>query len=295
MVKVALPAGDTPIARLTEAALRERGHDTVADVASADVVVDVGVDLADTRRAVAAAGTGGVQRYVLLSTATVYGAWPANPVPIPETAPLRPHPDFAPAVEAAEAERLVAEWGAGAPGRRTAVLRPAVVAGRRPLEGIASVLAGGGARPLQVVAEEDVASAVAVVVDRDLDGAFNVAPDGSIPPETVDELVGAPPRLGPLERVAELWPRLRRSHVPGVAAYLEHPWVVANDRLRAAGWQPATTNEEALVAASRPSWWRDVSPKRRQELALGVAGAGVVGLVVAVLLGARRVARRRRA
>ena len=35
----------------------------------------------------------------------------------------------------------------------------------------------------------------------------------------------------------------------GLLPYTVHPWVVANDRLRAAGWTPTFTNEEALLLA----------------------------------------------
>jgi len=60
-----------------------------------------------TRRLLNAASAAGVRHLVVLSTATVYGAWPNNPVPITEDAPLRPVPDFAYAVGHAEVEQLV--------------------------------------------------------------------------------------------------------------------------------------------------------------------------------------------
>jgi hypothetical protein len=62
---------------------------------------------------------------------------------------------------------------------------------------------------------------------------------------------------------------------------------VANDRLRAEGWVPTHTNEEALVAVSDASW-RDVSPRRRQELALGASAAVVVGAAVGAVALLRR-------
>jgi hypothetical protein len=70
-----------------------------------------------------------------------------------------------------------------------------------------------------------------------------------------------------------------------------HPWVIANDRLRAEGWEPASSNEEAYVSAHRASPWATLSPRRRQELALGAAGLAIVG---SLALGATALARRRR-
>ena len=62
-------------------------------------------------------------------------------------------------------------------------------------------------------------------------------------------------------------------------------WLVANDRLKAEGWQPTVTNEQAFVAGTETRWWQLLTPKRRQELALGLAGVvSAVGVATAVLL-----------
>jgi hypothetical protein len=63
--------------------------------------------------------------------------------------------------------------------------------------------------------------------------------------------------------------------------------------LRAEGWVPRRTSEQAYVAGTEAKWWTLLSPKRKQELTLGVSVAGgVLGLVFAAVV-ARRVARRR--
>ena len=51
------------------------------------------------------------------------------------------------------------------------------------------------------------------------------------------------------------------------------------------------TNEQAYVEGTEAKWWTMITPKRRQELALGGMIAltlGVVGLVVALVRRARR-------
>ena len=72
----------------------------------------------------------GITKIVRVSTAAVYGAWPGNPVPLTEDAPLRPNPGFGPAVQGAEVERMLAEWREGVPGAVTTTLRAAPVLGR---------------------------------------------------------------------------------------------------------------------------------------------------------------------
>ena len=129
---------------------------------------------------------------------------------------------------------------------------------------------------------------------RRLDGPFNVAPDGWIPGDEVRALAGVPRVRVPdpvARRVA--WTRWKLGlspTPPGLLPYTVHPWVIANDRLKAAGWAPTSTNEEAYVAGHRPAPWATVSPQRRQELALGGAAAALAG----VALGATALVRRAR-
>ena len=82
---------------------------------------------------------------------------------------------------------------------------------------------------------------------------------------------------------------------PELLPYTVFPWVVANDRLRADGWTPAATNEEAFVASHQAGPWATLSPRRRQELALGVSGVVIVGAAVGVVALVRRRRRRRAA
>ena len=252
-----------------------------------------------TRRLLDAAGGAGVDHVVVLSSATVYGAWPDNPVPLTEDAPIRPTPGFACAARRAEVERLVAEWKDAHPGTTATVLRPAVALAEREGTWMARALrAAAGIRagddpPAQFLHLDDLASAVAIARAARLDGPFNVAPDGWIPGERVRALAGPRPRIRLTERAASrvasgAWSLRVGPIPPGLLAYTLHPWVVANDRLRAAGWQARHSNEEAFVAGHEASPWSDLSPKRRQELALGGAGALVAGVAAGVTMFLRR-------
>ena len=117
-----------------------------------------------------------------LSSATVYGAWPDNQIPLTEDSPLRPNPEFAYAVGKAEAERALAEWAEDHPDTRVAVLRPAVTVGSpEPLyEALGATRApgaGDGRRPVQYLHVDDLADAVILAWERRLSGVYNVAPD----------------------------------------------------------------------------------------------------------------------
>lgn len=257
------------------------------------------VNVDGTRRVLAAAAAVGVRKVVRVSPATVYGAWPNNPVPLTEDAPLRPNSAFVPAVHAAEIERLLAEWRQEHPDVVVTTLRSAPVLGpaaerlpSRMLLGRPPLAVRGAAPPVQAVHLDDLVAALVHVVHNDHPGVFNVAADGWLESTAARALLPRRPIALPaeaLERALDLTWRTGLSDVPpGVVPYLMHPWVVANDRLRATGWAPRHTNEEAIADGLAA-----LGPPPSRARAWVIAAGGVVG---AVVLGrvARRMLRRRR-
>jgi len=257
------------------------------------------------RRVLDAASAVSAQHVVLLSSATAYGAWANNPVPLTEDAPLRPNPGVPIAYEKAELERTAAEWRDAHPGATVAMLRPTVTVSSTGHNGwLAQALARSTSLPItddeppaQFLDVSDLATAVDLARRARLDGPRNVAPDGWISGDTVRALAGGPPPVRLPERLAVRLAGMRwrwglAPTPPALLPFTVHPWVVANDRLRADGWEPLSTNEEAYVGAHRAGPWATLSPRRRQELALGAAGVAVAGLAVGAVALLRRRARR---
>jgi nucleoside-diphosphate-sugar epimerase len=264
------------------------------DAAAARANVDA------TRRLLDAAADVGARSVVVVSSATAYGAWENNPVPLTEEAPLRPNPGFAYGLHKAEVERVCGEWTDDHPHTRIALLRPAPAVGEdgsswlaRALQGLAVLRSAPDAPPAQFLHLDDLSSAVVHAGREQLDGAFNVAPGGYISAEEVRALAGGawalpvPDRL--VRRLSRLTRELHRGEIPeGLEPYLRHPWVVANDKLVATGWSPAHTNEQAFVAAHRPSRWTEMSPHQRQNTALALSGAAVAAAAAGVVAIIRR-------
>lgn len=278
---------------LPETEMKERFEGAAA-------LVQLGGGVEETRALLDAAGAVGVRHAVLLSSATVYGAWQSNPVPLTEDATVRPNPQFEFAVRAAERERLAAEWATEHPGSTVALLRPAVPVAEGETGWLADALRAAALvravsdddPPAQYVHLDDVATAVALAATAPLDGVFNVAPDGWISGEQLGALA-ALPRLRLPDRFARAvanarWSLGSGSAHPGLVPYTTHPWVVANDRLRAVGWSPLWTAEEAYVAGHPPAPWSSLSPQRRQEIALAATGASLLGVAAAAAALLRR-------
>lgn len=252
------------------------------------------------RRVLEAASSVGTTHLVVLSSALTYGAWANNPVPLTEDAPLRPNPGVAAASEKADVELAVAEWRDAHPDATATILRPTVVVSASGNGWLAKALARSTSLPVaedeppaQFLDVADLAAAVDLARRARIDGVRNVAPDGWIDGDMVRALAGGPPRVRLPERLAlrvagARWRWGLSRTPPELLPYTVHSWVVANDRLKADGWEPAATNEEAYVGAHQAGPWATISPRRRQELALGAAGALILGGVVGVAALIRR-------
>ena len=286
------------------------GADSVVHLASTVTAgtlnpAEVELEAALLHRVLDALDSAAVPHLVVMSSAMVYGAWRDNPVPITEDAPVRPNPDFDWALQRHRLEKLAQQWGL-APGRAVTILRPCAVVAEDRLGQLANTLraarsgvAADGDPPVQYLHADDLAAAVVTSVNVGYDGILNAAPDGWIPPDTLAELEGPRPRLRAPSHLVRILSALRwRSGLaptpPGVVPYTTHPWVVANDRLRALGWRAAYSNEEAWVVSHEPHPLETLPARRRQELLLAAAVALVAGVLVAAGLAIRALHRRRR-
>jgi nucleoside-diphosphate-sugar epimerase len=256
-----------------------------------------------TERVLNAAAEANIAQLVFVSSAVVYGAWPDNPVPLTEDAPLRPHPEFGYSEAKIEMERAITVWKRKH-SASVSVLRPVVTLGHPESRSwLSAVVApslvdrlGHGLPVLQYVHVEDVAEAVVHSLRRDLDGIFNVGPDDWLQSEQAHELLGPNLRL-PIPSwltniVSMLTDRLPSRRRPaGAQSFSQYPWVVANDRLKRTGWTPKSTSAEAFVANRRPSKISLYVAKHRQEVTLVAVGSislAVVSLIVGVVVRARK-------
>lgn len=254
-----------------------------------------GANVGGTRNILESASKAGVRHLVVVADAMAYGAHGDNPLPLAEDAPLRANPGFAYGYQLQLVDEMVADWALAHPTATTTRLRLAPLMGGgvdsalvRRLQGPRLLVPTGSGAPWQFIHVEDVAAAVALVVDRGVGGVFNVAADGWLSGEEVATYLGRRTLAVPQATLGEV---LRRASALGlspapaeVMPYLLHPWVLDNAALRRQGWQAGRSNREVVAA---------FAAEHADEVALGrlvVSRRGVqrtvtgAGLLVALAL-----------
>ncbi|MFP5347833.1 MAG: NAD-dependent epimerase/dehydratase family protein [Actinomycetes bacterium] len=248
--------------------------------------------LAATRAARAVLETAaaeGVRHAVVVTSAAVFGARAEGPVPIPDDAPAAEVPDAGVVGDLREVERVAREVSSASPGLRLACVRPAALVG----EGVDSLTTRHFEAPRLLVARDatmlwqfchvdDLASAVATIVAKGLEGPYTVGCPGWLGRDDVERLSGMR-RLELSHSLARATAeRLQRVGVlPMPASDLEfvvHPWVVSSQRLLDVGWRARHDNEACLRALLEQVAGRRANPTERldrKEAALGAAGAAV--------------------
>ena len=240
----------------------------------------------------------GVRRVVLCTSADVYGARPDNPVPLPDPSVLAGEADeLTLAGDHVEVERLVSH--AQRAGLTVTVLRPATLVGLGPaydgqlLRQLSAprLLAVRGIEPLwQLCHVDDLLSALELAALGVVTGGLGVACDGALPQAVVEELTGRRrlelPAAVALSTAARLHKAGVTSSSPRELDHLLGPLVLGCDGLLDAGWKPAWTNEDALLAHLSAR-----VPDGARGAAMTAAGATVALLGTAALV---RQARRRR-
>jgi UDP-glucose 4-epimerase len=184
-----------------------------------------------------------VRSLVVLSTFHIYGAHPANHIPISEDEPLRAGAEFPQIADAIQLDNMASTWVYRHPEVRTVVLRPTNVVGPSinntmsnflRLRSVPYLL---GFNPMsQFVHEEDLAAAVVAAVtqqDGDLRGVYNIAGEGVIPWRTALDLARA--RTFPLPSTL-VWAYLKATAVfpEYLVNFFKYPCVITDRAFREA-------------------------------------------------------------
>lgn len=183
-----------------------------------------------------------VNALLVASSASAYGAWSTNPPSIPETQPVKPHPDYQYASEKAEIDVMTQNFAKDNPDMLVSLVRPCIVLGPNINNFIARSLLDpvqmevwGSTCSLQFVDVEDVAGAILSILLKKARGPFNVAP----PDALTRAQIAAPNNVVTLPYYL-LWVILffcwwlevgPKDAPPGILDFSYYPWVVDPKRL----------------------------------------------------------------
>jgi UDP-glucose 4-epimerase len=253
------------------------------------------VNVNGTRNVFECAAKAGVRKIIYTSSAVAYGAHPDNQIPLTEESPLRANLDFNYPAHKLEAEYVVEEFRGDHPDIIVTVFRPAIVFGpnvdsawAHQLEAPLYVGIKGFSPPLQFVHEDDVAAALAFAAFSDLDGAYNLAPEGWLEADEVLSIVGRRrvdlSEPGAFSLLGRLWSWGLAEAPAGMLHYVMHPWVMSTKKLTDAGFLCRYTNEQALAdTVAAVAGFVRLGRKRvsKKNLAAAAAGVGVLSALAA--------------
>lgn len=259
------------------------------------------INVDGTRNVFQAAASAGVTKVVYVSTGAVYGAHPDNDFPLTEDSPIRANPDFSYAEHKAEIEHWLAAWASAHPGLTITTLRPSIVAGpgvqnfiTRLMEAPRFTGVKGHKPPMQFVHVDDVANALAHVIEHDLPGVFNVTSEGWLSFDEItaiaDTKVAWVPEEVAFSTAERMWQFGIGEAPPGFIYSVMYPWVMSVDRLTATGWQPKHSNRDALaeLVEEHRGYVALGRMRARRSTVRNVSLLGAATVALLTLLGLRR-------
>jgi UDP-glucose 4-epimerase len=235
-------------------------HDEAKEEAVAVGGGNIFLDLCDAHR---------VAKVVFVTSVAAYGAHDDNDVPLLESSPTRGVKGYSYSRLKDAADRLVQSFVRSHPDTKTVILRPCLFAGPNTRNHFFDImfwpivpqvwdLKGVRDPAFQFIHEDEMAACLAAAVEKDVNGVFNIAGEGTA---TFSELVKrAGKRRLPLP-VFLLYPctwLLWKLHIvhspPAQLDFIRYPWVMDVSRMRAELFTPRITSVEAFdafVAARR--------------------------------------------
>lgn len=203
----------------------------------------------------------GLRHFIYLSSHTVYGARPANPIPLTEKASPRPLPGFPYGYDKYLSELTIQRFAEQHTDVKVTILRSCIVLGP---SGASSMTSGlfrpwllgvlNYNPPLQFLHEDDLARVLNIIVRRKLPGVFNVAGEGVVYYDEVTEIIKSRLIILPAFLVYPLaqltWNlRLQRDSTGSGLDLVRYPMVLSTGKLtQATGYRFRHTSLETLTS-----------------------------------------------
>lgn len=201
-------------------------------------------------------------RFLVSSSATAYGAWPDNPIPIPEDWRLKAREKFQYAADKTAIEAALKDLAEELPDVAVSWTRPVIIAGKgvnnylsRFVLNIPIIfLPDGEDVALHFVHEDDCAAATWEILRRNARGPFNIGPADHVPLTKLARLTNRRVLKVPFwtfKLATTIWWGLRLpvfDFPPSLHDFIRYPWVVSPARLQnELGFQFRYSSEQTLL------------------------------------------------
>ncbi len=184
-------------------------------------------------------------RLMVSSSATAYGAWPDNCIPLTEEHPLRARTEYRYAHDKFQVETMLQEFAAAQPEIAVSWTRPSMIYGPGVSNFMTTLftvppvlpLPGGDNPPIQFVHLDDVADASLAILEANATGPFNVAPADWFTIKDLARMRGRmalPVPFWACRLLTACWWLLRLPIFPFPASlwyFIRYPWIIAPERL----------------------------------------------------------------
>ena len=246
--------------------LSDHGIDTVVHLAYVvpplhDKCLMEDVNIGGTRNILASCLKSKVKQILYTSSATAYGFHADNDNPLTEDSPLRGNDDFVYSKNKKEIEEIFSRFSKDNPSYTVSILRPSFVAGPvfdNPLARHMKkkfVLLPSAAAPFQYVHEDDLVEIIYLLLQRRVNGIFNVGADGTMTFPEMIRLLGnimIPLPSGMMYLLNNVAWYLRLAFIsefPSPALNMvRFPWVVSSGKLTAEmGYRYRYTTRETFL------------------------------------------------
>ncbi len=203
------------------------------------------INVAGTRNVLKAVAKIQPERLLISSSATAYGAWPDNPIPLLESQPLRAREEYRYSADKVEVEEMLVDFAKTNPEIATSWTRPTIIyetgltnylttfVAKPP----ALVMPNGSNTPMQFVHADDVVAATRLILEKKATGPFNIGPKDWVSLSEMAEMSSRPIfslPLAILKGIASMWWALRLPlfrFPPGLWYFAAYPWVISPERL----------------------------------------------------------------
>ncbi len=205
------------------------------------------INLDGTRNVLSAAKKNKVKKVIVLTSASAYGAHPDNPLFMKEDHPLRGDLNYGfwYSEDKAVQDRITQTFAKENPEISVFIVRPVIVFGENVNNFIAqgffnppavSILAKN--IPFQFIHEIDVARAIVLMAESDLQGPFNLSGDGVVTLKRAAEIMNKPslkvpyPLQVPMVNLMKRLGILDKNLPNAVLDFFRYPWVLDTTRAR---------------------------------------------------------------